>query len=310
MKIETKLVTDKEGLHTLHTSIQSHGERVRNSYDNCEEANERVSEFIFEQNKPKDDHDERDMMENMAEETVEESKIRVSRTDMVETTYSDESSPPLMDISSQTDVVETDNSKYSDESSPIPLMDTSSQQSDTNIRKPASSLAEVQIDKVPKTKKYIDRDIANEVLNMYQTSVLPALFIALPSSAKASITNIETYSIQSNGFRLTISASKYLFEDIIIKMDLQDVEVPRTIEGFSNLVMAVKENEGIVGVIGLEYVGVSTDGVTGLDIGEEFSNNCAISDDFSEDDFLDTISGLEIVMNSLPSSFSIFFRRL
>ncbi|PKC74350.1 hypothetical protein RhiirA1_529672 [Rhizophagus irregularis] len=39
-KIETKLVTDKEGLHTLHTSVQSHGERVRNSYDNCEEANE------------------------------------------------------------------------------------------------------------------------------------------------------------------------------------------------------------------------------------------------------------------------------
>ncbi|CAB4423806.1 unnamed protein product [Rhizophagus irregularis] len=40
MKIETKLVTDKEGLRTLHTSVQSHGERVRNSYDNCEEANE------------------------------------------------------------------------------------------------------------------------------------------------------------------------------------------------------------------------------------------------------------------------------
>ncbi|GBB97779.1 hypothetical protein RclHR1_30640003 [Rhizophagus clarus] len=58
MKIETKLVTDKEGLHTLHTSIQSHGERVRNSYDNCEEANVRVSKFIFEQDKPKDDHDE------------------------------------------------------------------------------------------------------------------------------------------------------------------------------------------------------------------------------------------------------------
>ncbi|CAG8665036.1 5173_t:CDS:2 [Funneliformis mosseae] len=70
--------------------------------------------------------------------------------------------------------------------------------------------------------------------------ILTALFIALPSSTKASITNIETYSIQSNGFRLTISVSKYLFEDTIITMDLQDVEVPRTIEGFSNLVMAVK----------------------------------------------------------------------
>ena len=46
-------MTDKEGLHTLHTSVQSHGERVRNSYDNCEEANVRVSKFIFEQDKPK-----------------------------------------------------------------------------------------------------------------------------------------------------------------------------------------------------------------------------------------------------------------
>ncbi|CAG8698731.1 5870_t:CDS:2, partial [Funneliformis mosseae] len=64
MKIETKLVTDKEGLHTLHTSVQSHGERVRNSYDNCEEANVRVSKFIFEQDKPKDDHDESDEIDN------------------------------------------------------------------------------------------------------------------------------------------------------------------------------------------------------------------------------------------------------
>lgn len=376
---------------------------------------------------------------------------------------------------SRTDVVETDNSTYSDESSPIPHTDTSSQ-SDTNIRKPETSLAEVQIVKVPKPRKYIDRDIASEVLKMYQTSVLPgekllfngvnvldsafsdmkkmkktevaksplnirvinfhnldctrylphdynnyladqlqdqnseavnfgdgkkidkfivdceeqvlnyldkfyevddletlgkcltenhidistasndliyvqnlfyhffflfkndfltqtmseqefnsyiwtpllrnaflgksdlklnygelasrsyeklkglldigchsaprldgkgflkslgteilaqedgvldtrgkrkgdlqkleyyskALFTALPSSAKASVTNIETYSVQSNGFRLTISVSKYLFENTIITMDLQDVEVPRTIEGFSNIVMAVK----------------------------------------------------------------------
>ncbi|CAG8650922.1 3215_t:CDS:10, partial [Ambispora leptoticha] len=58
--IETKLVTDKEGLHTLQTSVQFNGESVRNSYDNCEKANERVSKFIFEQNKPKDDHDESD----------------------------------------------------------------------------------------------------------------------------------------------------------------------------------------------------------------------------------------------------------
>ncbi len=52
-----------------------------------------------------------------------------------------------------------------------------------------------------------------------------------------------------------------------------------------------------MGVISLEDVGVFTDGVTGLDIEGEFSNNCAISNDFSEGDFdpfLDTISGLKI----------------
>jgi hypothetical protein len=70
--------------------------------------------------------------------------------------------------------------------------------------------------------------------------ILTTLFFALPSTAKNSITNIETYSLQSNGFRLTISVSKYLFEDTIIMMDLQDVEIPRTVEGFSNLIMAVK----------------------------------------------------------------------
>ncbi|CAJ0751423.1 15273_t:CDS:1 [Entrophospora sp. SA101] len=70
--------------------------------------------------------------------------------------------------------------------------------------------------------------------------ILTTLFFALPSAAKASIKNIETYSLQSNGFRLTISVSKYLFEDTIITMDLQDVEVPRTVEGFSNLIVAVK----------------------------------------------------------------------
>ncbi|CAG8561112.1 7164_t:CDS:2 [Paraglomus occultum] len=33
MKIETKLVTDKEGLHTLQTSVQFHGESIRNGYE-------------------------------------------------------------------------------------------------------------------------------------------------------------------------------------------------------------------------------------------------------------------------------------
>ncbi|CAI2194263.1 2755_t:CDS:2, partial [Funneliformis geosporum] len=70
--------------------------------------------------------------------------------------------------------------------------------------------------------------------------ILTTLFFALPSEAKNYITKIETYSIQSNGFRLSISVSKYLFENTIIMMDLQDVEVPRTVEGFSKLIMAVK----------------------------------------------------------------------
>src|SRR5580698_4613416 len=43
--------------------------------------------------------------------------------------------------------------------------------------------------------------------------ILTALFCALPSATKASITSIEAYTLQSNGFRLKISASKYLFEN-------------------------------------------------------------------------------------------------
>ena len=57
------------------------------------------------------------------------------------------------------------------------------------------------------------------------------------------------------------------------------------------------ENEGIVSVIGLKDVSIFTDGIIGLDIGGEFLNNCAISDDFFKEDFdpfLDTISGLKI----------------
>ena len=70
--------------------------------------------------------------------------------------------------------------------------------------------------------------------------ILTTLFFALPSNSKADITDIETYSLQSNGFRLKISASKYLFEDTIVTMDLQHIEVPKTVEGFSKLVVGVK----------------------------------------------------------------------
>ncbi|CAG8726124.1 16857_t:CDS:2, partial [Racocetra fulgida] len=63
----------------------------------------------------------------------------------------------------------------------------------------------------------------------YRSKVtLTTLFFALPSAAKADITKIETYNLQLNGFHLKISASKYLFEDTIVTMDLQHVEVPRT----------------------------------------------------------------------------------
>ncbi|CAG8619299.1 29550_t:CDS:2, partial [Racocetra persica] len=72
--------------------------------------------------------------------------------------------------------------------------------------------------------------------------ILTTLFFALPSDAKADITKIETYNLQSNGFHLKISASKYLFEDTIITMDLQHVEVPRTVEGFSKLKSQTKNN--------------------------------------------------------------------
>ncbi|CAG8493259.1 8289_t:CDS:2 [Paraglomus occultum] len=70
--------------------------------------------------------------------------------------------------------------------------------------------------------------------------ILTTLYLALPSAVKNSITDIETYTLQSNGFRLKISASKYLFEDTIISMDLQHVEVPKTVEGFSKLVVGAK----------------------------------------------------------------------
>ncbi|CAI2174928.1 3223_t:CDS:2 [Funneliformis geosporum] len=70
--------------------------------------------------------------------------------------------------------------------------------------------------------------------------ILTALYISLPTTAKARIIDIETYRLQSNGFQLTISASKYLFEDTIITMNLQDIEVPRTVEAFSKLITAIK----------------------------------------------------------------------
>ncbi|CAG8633845.1 4350_t:CDS:2 [Cetraspora pellucida] len=53
-------------------------------------------------------------------------------------------------------------------------------------------------------------------------------------------TDLEAYSLQSNEFQLKISTSKFLFEDTIVAMELARVEIPRTVEGFSKLVVGVK----------------------------------------------------------------------
>ncbi|CAG8580344.1 1803_t:CDS:2 [Funneliformis caledonium] len=70
--------------------------------------------------------------------------------------------------------------------------------------------------------------------------ILTALYISLSTTANARIIDIETYCLQSNRFQLTISASKYLFKDTIITIDLQDIEIPRTVKAFSKLITAIK----------------------------------------------------------------------
>jgi hypothetical protein len=44
------------------------------------------------------------------------------------------------------------------------------------------------------------------------------------------------------------------------------------------ITFAFCEKEGVLGITGLEVLGVSTDGVTGLDAREEVSNKSIISD--------------------------------
>ena len=67
-----------------------------------------------------------------------------------------------------------------------------------------------------------------------------ALFFALPSHVKNRIKDLEVYSLQSNEFQLKISTSKFLFENTIVTMELACVEIPRTVECFSKLVVGVK----------------------------------------------------------------------
>ncbi len=70
--------------------------------------------------------------------------------------------------------------------------------------------------------------------------ILTALFFALPSHVKNGIKDLEVYSLQTNEFQLKISTSKFLFEDTIVTMELARVEIPRTVECFSKLVVGVK----------------------------------------------------------------------
>ncbi|RHZ71250.1 hypothetical protein Glove_261g52 [Diversispora epigaea] len=52
--------------------------------------------------------------------------------------------------------------------------------------------------------------------------------------------DLRKLDLQSNEFRLKISASKFLFEDTIITIDLAHIKIPRTVEGFSKLIVGVK----------------------------------------------------------------------
>ena len=54
--------------------------------------------------------------------------------------------------------------------------------------------------------------------------ILTALYLALPSAVKKTITDIETYTLQSNGFRLKISASKYLRQAELLTQSKPDIE--------------------------------------------------------------------------------------
>ncbi|CAG8769664.1 7912_t:CDS:1 [Cetraspora pellucida] len=70
--------------------------------------------------------------------------------------------------------------------------------------------------------------------------ILTGLYFALPTSVNHRISEIEAYSLRSSGFQLTIAVSKYLFENTIVTVDLQDIEIPRTVEGFSKIIKAIK----------------------------------------------------------------------
>ena len=77
------------------------------------------------------------------------------------------------------------------------------------------------------------------------------------------------------------------------------------------MTFALCEKEGSVGVVGLETADASTDGVTGLDAGEEVSNKSAISDVRSDleiderDDELTLLYPLTLPLHAFPNCGSI-----
>ena len=77
------------------------------------------------------------------------------------------------------------------------------------------------------------------------------------------------------------------------------------------MTFALCEKEGSVGVVGLETADASTDGVTGLDTGEEVSNKFAISDVCSgleideRDDELTLLDPLTLPLRAFPNCGSI-----
>ena len=76
------------------------------------------------------------------------------------------------------------------------------------------------------------------------------------------------------------------------------------------ITLALCEKEGSVGVVGLETADASTDGVTGLDAGEEVSNKSAISDvrsdlEIDERDELALLDPLTLPLRAFPNCGSI-----
>ncbi|CAJ0882063.1 9243_t:CDS:2, partial [Entrophospora sp. SA101] len=89
------------------------------------------------------------------------------------------------------------------------------------------------------------KDVSNKRINdckklEYCSKVLLAsAFLELPTSSRSDIHKFETYMIQTNGLKLTLSVAGYLFEDTICIFDLTDIVIPKTVEAFPKCIEAV-----------------------------------------------------------------------